>query len=69
MTKWRAVDLFCGAGGTTTGATQAGVNVVLAVNHWKVAIESHSRNHPDVKHVCARIEEIDARFDASLKRS
>jgi DNA (cytosine-5)-methyltransferase 1 len=44
-------DMFCGAGGSTTGATQAGVNVVLAINHWAVAIETHNSNYPNVKHV------------------
>lgn len=62
----KAVDLFCGAGGTTTGAMAAGVNVVLAVNHWRTAIYSHQENHPDVRHICARIENIDIRHDATL---
>lgn len=64
--KLRAVDLFCGAGGSTTGAIEAGLDVVLAVNHWRVAIASHQKNHPDVRHICARIEHIDARNDRTL---
>lgn len=48
----RAVDLFAGAGGSTTGAVQAGVRVVAAVNHWRVAVDTHRANHPDVAHVC-----------------
>lgn len=62
----KAVDLFCGAGGMTTGAEQAGMKVVLAVNHWTTAISSHRQNHPHVRHICARIEHIDARQDATL---
>src|SRR5436305_8981112 len=44
-------DLFCGAGGSTTGATQAGANVKLAINHWKRAVETHNTNYPETVHV------------------
>ncbi|MEL6110396.1 MAG: DNA cytosine methyltransferase, partial [Planctomycetota bacterium] len=45
-------DLFCGAGGTSIGAHQTGeVKVSFAVNHWDVAIQTHSRNFPKAKHV------------------
>lgn len=66
MKKLRAVDLFCGAGGSTTGAIAAGLDVVLAVNHWRTAIYSHQKNHPNVRHICARIEQVDARNDQTL---
>lgn len=66
MVSLRAVDLFCGAGGSTTGAIAAGVDVVLAVNHWRTAITSHQQNHPGIRHICARIEHIDARNDRTL---
>ena len=62
-----AADLFCGAGGTTTGAEMSGrVKVVLAVNCWPVAIASHKANHPNAMHVCKRIENVDPRSDKSL---
>ncbi len=45
------VDLFCGAGGTTTGFALSEVAKVIAcVNHDHVAILSHWANHPEVKH-------------------
>lgn len=50
------VDLFCGAGGTTTGFAQAQLDgnsiahVIACVNHDAKAIESHWLNHPDVEH-------------------
>lgn len=45
------IDLFCGAGGLTEGASQVpGVRVVACVNHDAIAIESHRFNHPDVIH-------------------
>lgn len=66
--KLQAADLFCGAGGTTTGAERAGMRVVLAVNHWRTAILSHQHNHPHTRHICARIEHIDARNDSTLPK-
>lgn len=59
-----AVDLFCGAGGTSTGLALAcrelGVKVdLVAVNHWPRAIETHSKNHPWATHLCQRVEALD----------
>lgn len=50
-----AADLFCGAGGFSTGLIRAlkkrNRNVHLrAVNHWPIAIDTHRRNHPLVDH-------------------
>lgn len=62
MVALRAADLFCGAGGTTTGAELSGcVRVALAVNHWRTAVQTHSANHPDVRHICAEIDMVDPR--------
>lgn len=47
-----AIDLFAGLGGWSTGARAAGVQVLWAANHWPVAVEWHSANHPDTQHVC-----------------
>lgn len=50
------IDLFCGAGGVTTGIEQARFNankiaeVIACVNHDPIAIESHYANHPDAFH-------------------
>lgn len=55
--KMIVVDLFCGAGGTTTGFINARdsngnrVAIVAAcVNHDPIAILSHWENHPEVYH-------------------
>lgn len=56
-----ATDEFCGAGGTTTGAKAAGLEVTMAMNHWKLAIETHNTNHPDVDHDCRDISASDPR--------
>jgi len=59
----RAADLFCGAGGTTTGLLQAAAGMgfkveVAAVNHWERAIETHAANHPWAEHFCTGIDEL-----------
>ena len=55
----RAVDLFAGAGGFSTGATMAGVNVVWAANHWPAAVQVHTNNHPDTIHLCQDLQQAD----------
>lgn len=54
------IDLFCGAGGTSTGIHFANANtVVLAcVNHDKNAIKSHAENHPDAFHFTEDIKDF-----------
>ncbi len=59
------VDLFCGAGGTTTGIVQAELDgqgiaeVIACVNHDHKAIQSHWKNHPGVKHFEEDIRTLD----------
>lgn len=52
MNKIFWIDLFCGAGGTSTGIQFAnpGVKVVACVNHDALAIKSHFFNHPNCEH-------------------
>lgn len=59
----RAADLFCGAGGASTGllraAKELGLDVdLLAINHWTTAVQTHSLNHPGVRHLCESIERV-----------
>lgn len=58
-----AVDLFCGAGGTSQGLLMAANELradleLIAINHWNVAIDTHSVNHPYAKHLCTGLDEI-----------
>lgn len=59
------IDLFCGAGGTTTGVEQAELNgqacakVIACVNHDVNAIASHQANHPDTLHFTEDIRTLD----------
>lgn len=55
--RFIVVDLFCGAGGTTTGFSKAKdidgnpIAIIAAcVNHDHKAIVSHWENHPEVEH-------------------
>lgn len=54
-----AIDLFAGLGGWSTGAKQAGVNVLWAANHWPSAVEWHAANHPNTTHVCQDLHQAD----------
>lgn len=55
----KAVDLFSGAGGFSTGALMAGVNVVWAANHWPEAVKWHTENHPTANHICQDLHQAD----------
>jgi DNA (cytosine-5)-methyltransferase 1 len=58
-----ATDMFCGAGGSSTGALEVpGVTIKTAMNHWARAIETHNANHPETDHVCADIQITDPRY-------
>jgi DNA (cytosine-5)-methyltransferase 1 len=46
------LDLYCGAGGSSTGLAQAGFFIKEAANHWELAIQTHQINHPDTAHAC-----------------
>jgi len=61
-----AADLFAGAGGATTSLRRAcdelglGLSAV-AVNHWPIAVKTHSLNHPEVQHFCETVEQANPR--------
>lgn len=38
-------DMFCGAGGSTLGAIQAGATPSIGMNHWQTACDSYDSNH------------------------
>ncbi|MCV2461978.1 DNA cytosine methyltransferase [Streptomyces sp. ICN988] len=54
-------DLFCGAGGSSTGLVAAGLELRLAANHWQRAVETHAANHRNADHLCADINNYDMR--------
>ena len=65
MTPLAFADLYCGAGGATTGVLRAArrcgreIGFGVAINHWPTAVATHSANHPGVTHLCESIERVD----------
>lgn len=62
-----AADLFCGAGGTSSGlmkvAREMGLSVNLtAINHWPRAVETHAKNHGGARHLCAALGSIEPKL-------
>ncbi|MBX3081694.1 MAG: DNA cytosine methyltransferase [Anaerolineae bacterium] len=54
-------DQFCGAGGSSLGASMTGAEIKLALNHWKLAVETHNTNFPKTLHDCTDISAVDPR--------
>ena len=69
------VDLFCGAGGTSTGVEQATLHgekcahVIACVNHDPNAIKSHAANHPDTHHFTEDIRTLEMEPLARIVRN
>lgn len=65
MIKLLYIDLFCGAGGTSTGVENARYSdercakVIACVNHDANAIASHAANHPDALHFTEDIRTLE----------
>jgi DNA (cytosine-5)-methyltransferase 1 len=56
-------DLFCGAGGSSSGAELVpGVQVRMAANHWKLAVDTHNTNLPHADHATVDLHEEDPRY-------
>lgn len=54
------IDNFAGGGGTSTGLEQAFQRPVdVAINHDPKALAMHRINHPDTKHYCESVWDID----------
>lgn len=60
MARELIVDLFAGGGGASTGIELAtGRHVDVAVNHDAEAISLHQANHPQTRHFCSDVFEVD----------
>ena len=54
------VDNFAGGGGASTGLEMAlGRSVDIAINHDPEAIRMHKTNHPNTKHYCEDVWQVD----------
>lgn len=62
--KPQVIDFFCGAGGFSEGFRQQGFEIVMGIDNWSPAIETHNLNHnlkdevKDVLDFGTSIEEI-----------
>lgn len=66
MKRIKAADLFCGAGGTSQGLVEAAAECgysceLTAINHWQTAVNTHSQNHPEARHLCASLDSLNPR--------
>lgn len=53
------VDNFAGGGGASTGIeTTTGKSVDIAINHDPEAIRMHKANHPNTKHYCENVWDV-----------
>ena len=62
--KAKVADLYCGGGGSSSGVREAcqelGLSLeLIAVNHWEIAIKTHSANHPYATHYCQSVDDTD----------
>ena len=62
MKYLNTVDLFCGAGGASTGCDEAFhrlgfKRMGIAINHWNIAVDTMRANHPNLTTLDCKIEE------------
>lgn len=57
MNQVRAIDLFCGAGGSSWGARAAGATLVAGFDAWDKAGKVYEDNFPEAKFHLGRLEE------------
>ena len=58
----KIIDLYSGVGGLSLGAVKANFNLIGAVEYEKRIIDSHTKNFPNSKHICADVSTIDAKI-------
>lgn len=62
LLKELVIDNFAGGGGASTGIELAiGRSVDVAINHDPAAIAMHEANHPNTKHYCENVWDVDPR--------
>ncbi len=55
----RTIDLFCGAGGSSYGARNAGAQIVAGFDIWGTAIKAYKSNFPEAKTYEGDLRKID----------
>lgn len=54
------VDLFCGIGGASQGACEAGLTVLLGIDFCDKLLAIHADNHPEAVHRCGTLPPLAA---------
>lgn len=57
---FRAMDIFCGGGGSSAGARAAGVEIAAGIDMDGVATATFCANFPEAKVLTKRLDELDA---------
>ena len=55
----RALDIFCGVGGSSSGAFAAGVEIAAGIDMWSVATSTFASNFNGAHIMTARLEDLD----------
>lgn len=55
----RTIDLFCGAGGSSYGASKAGADIVAGFDIWDPAISAFNQNFPDARPFKGDLRDLD----------
>ncbi len=63
----RAIDLFCGAGGSSFGAKKAGVEVVAGFDLWSPAVKTYKANFPKAKVYQTDIRDLSSKNIKKIK--
>ena len=68
-TKLTMIDLFCGAGGFAVGASWAGFESILGIDHLQPAMETWMHNHPQAIGCLGDIKQVSSNYIKKLLRS
>jgi len=68
----QVIDFFCGAGGFSEGFRQQGFEIVMGIDNWPLAIETHNLNHglkdvtKDVLELASSVDDINSLPDTEV---